>query len=270
MRRALAVVANPEADADAKAEALEELQFFVESVDNASDLEKMKGLPVVMGALGDGDAGVRALAAHTLATALQHNERVQRAAVELKLVPLLLEKLQSDPSGDVRSKAVLALSALVRHSEEGGLAFVASGGFPALARLFATETDVRALRRGAFLAYALCGEKAAYALRLIDAEAVAPLALLLRRDDDPDLREKVLQALEALAATGVAQEGIATLRAIKEPSLAETLAAWRASTASASAPAADQGAREGEEGGGLSRETEATIDRLLAHLAPKQ
>eukprot|EP00741_Cyanophora_paradoxa_P008011 tig00001234_g7750.t1 len=114
----------------------------------------MSGVAGGDGALGTG-RGVRALAAHTLATALQHNERVQRAAVELKLAVLALSGPPAPPAPRPRRRADRSRA----------------------------QTCGRCA--GAFLAYALCGEKAAYALRLIDAEAVAPLALLLRRDDDP-------------------------------------------------------------------------------------
>jgi hypothetical protein len=134
---------------DTGAAALEELQYYVEDLDNAGDLIKIRGLPSLLscGAYGlpdlersigvesaasaavaqeddpDGCAALREGACGVLAAMLQNHPAVQKAARAHRVLALLLGLLGADGADGweervgglpVVRKALLALSALVR------------------------------------------------------------------------------------------------------------------------------------------------------------
>lgn len=61
-------------------------------------------------------------------SACQNNPRVQRAAVELGALPVLIRLVSLDASVEVRARALYAVSAVVRHFPAAQKALIGHGG----------------------------------------------------------------------------------------------------------------------------------------------
>lgn len=166
-----------DADADAAANAppppppstavtlslLDELEELVADLDAARDWTLIGGLPTLLKLVGgwrhsDDAAAVAKGAAAVLATAAASNPPVQDFYLERGAMPELLCVLDAKrPAAPpaLAAKALLAVSALVRHSSRGGQAFLATGGAPVLAtaaRNGPSTLTRRALRLAAYVA----------------------------------------------------------------------------------------------------------------------
>lgn len=91
MRELGAILERPEVDESERFAALEELQDFVESIDNAKNLFAIGAFDAVVRCLG-GDASpkLRRAAAATLSTVVQNNPKAQEWAMDGGLAPALL------------------------------------------------------------------------------------------------------------------------------------------------------------------------------------
>jgi hsp70-interacting protein len=130
-----------------KAELLDELHDIVENIDHARDLVKVGGLPTLLRLLRSPHASLRWRAADVLAASAANNPPVQRWMLGQGALPPLMALLElsaeaaafpADSRADLlraRTKAVHALSALVRHHDGGFSALRELGGLAQLARL---------------------------------------------------------------------------------------------------------------------------------------
>jgi hsp70-interacting protein len=214
-----------------KAELLDELHDIVENIDYARDMVKIGGLPTLLRLLRSPHASLRWRAADVLAASAANNPPVQRWLLESGVLPPLMALLElsaesaafpEDSAADLlraRTKAVHALSALVRHFDQGFSAFRELGGLAQLARLEGAEggagecdddaTKVlrkRLLRKELeLLRYALLrapGDCAAAAALGTAERAVAGAGLGAAADatdTDPELRAAALAVLLELA-----------------------------------------------------------------------
>ena len=96
MRTQLKIIVDDASEPDARARALEEIEFLAESIDNANDLLKIGGLKTVIDCLGQRDAVVAKAAAAVLATCTQNNPTCQTAALAANLVHTLLAAMLGD------------------------------------------------------------------------------------------------------------------------------------------------------------------------------
>ncbi|KAI8476191.1 MAG: armadillo-type protein [Monoraphidium minutum] len=106
---------------------LDELVEIVESVDQARDLHKAGGLDTLLALMRCPHASLRWRAAEVAATCMANNPPVQRWFMDGGAAAPLMALLR-DASPVVRTKALLALSALVRHYGPGLEAFRLGGG----------------------------------------------------------------------------------------------------------------------------------------------
>jgi hsp70-interacting protein len=106
---------------------LDELVEIVESVDCARDLHKVGGLDTLLALMRCPYPSLRWRAAEVAATCMAGNPPVQRWFMDGGAAPILMDLLL-DADTRVRTKALLALSALVRHYDPGLGAFRAAGG----------------------------------------------------------------------------------------------------------------------------------------------
>ncbi|KAG6437158.1 hypothetical protein SASPL_102069 [Salvia splendens] len=144
---------------------LDELQEHVESIDNANDLHSIGGLAPLLGYLRNSHPNIRAKAADVVSTVVQNNPRSQQLVMEANGMEPLLTNFTSDP--DV-TKALGAISSLIRHNKSGIAAFRLANGYTAL--------------RDA-----------------LGSESVRFQSLKLRMSNDSDVREAALRSLLVLA-----------------------------------------------------------------------
>lgn len=133
MRKALAIVEDEAAEAEARVEALEVLQEHVEDLDNARDFNTIGGFPVVLRTLAeDAEPRLQAVAAWVVGTAVQNNRELQLVLVELGALPSLLRLFGAHAAPEVRAKALFAVSGLLRACPEAQRQLGAHEGVSAL------------------------------------------------------------------------------------------------------------------------------------------
>lgn len=178
-----------------------------------ADLHKIGGLPTLLSLMASPHPPLRWRAAEITATCMANNPPVQRWFMEGGALPHLLGLL-SDSNVVVQTKAVLAVSALVRHYDPGLEAFRLAGGLQKLLALLGCATDSvpsaaaregvvadeqqqqqRRLKRKvlALLQYLLM-KHPADGLAAAEYGVVSPLKALLA-DTDTDMRQAALSVL---------------------------------------------------------------------------
>ncbi|KAA0184453.1 hypothetical protein HAZT_HAZT000352 [Hyalella azteca] len=116
--------------------ALDELIELVQDVDNANDLVKMGGFPVLLSCLDSPHALVLELSCEVLAVVCQNNPKCQDELLKHHgVLDKLLNLLDNNASPvTVKTKALFAVSCLIRGHEAATAAFDERGGFSYLMR----------------------------------------------------------------------------------------------------------------------------------------
>uniref|UniRef100_A0A0D9W0U4 TOG domain-containing protein n=1 Tax=Leersia perrieri TaxID=77586 RepID=A0A0D9W0U4_9ORYZ len=176
---------------------LDELQEHVESIDMANDLHSIGGLDPLLGYLKNSHAGIRAKAAEVVSTIVQNNPKSQQLVMESNGLEPLLTNFSSDASTNSRTKALGAISSLIRHNQPGIAAFRLGNGYAALKDALGSD-DARLQRKSLhLLQYLLQDNKAD---RSVATELGLPkLMMHLALSDDPGVREAALGGLLELA-----------------------------------------------------------------------
>lgn len=167
--------------------------------EEASDLQAAGGLQVVVGGLSSESSKERASAALTLSACAQNNPGVQKDAVALGAVPVLLQLAAGDvPS--VCSRALLALNALVELNAARQLLedVVSSAGIEALRRPLVEQTNLRATRRALNLAEVLAARNLDAWKTYIEAWDLSPVIESLLFHENPDIRESAARLVSVL------------------------------------------------------------------------
>ncbi|KAI9392417.1 hypothetical protein POPTR_006G088000v4 [Populus trichocarpa] len=176
---------------------LDELQEHVEAIDMANDLHSIGGLVPLLGYLKNTHANVRAKAAEVVTTIVQNNPRSQQLVMEANGFEPLLSNFTSDPDVTVRTKALGAISSLIRHNKPGIAAFRLGNGFAALRDALGSG-NVRFQRKALNLIHYLLHENSS------DGSIVSDLGfprimLHLASSEDAEVREAALRGLLELA-----------------------------------------------------------------------
>ncbi|KAJ3781195.1 nucleotide exchange factor Fes1-domain-containing protein [Lentinula aff. detonsa] len=126
MKDALAIaVSVDKVDVDDRVNALDDLEMLVEQIDNANNLEKLNMWEPLHGLLTPTTPTpdferIRTHAIWVIGTAVQNNPAAQDAYLKLNPIPLLTSFLAPPPksttSKETRSKAIYALSGLLKHN----------------------------------------------------------------------------------------------------------------------------------------------------------
>eukprot|EP00955_Chlamydomonas_euryale_P085843 364168-Chlamydomonas_euryale.AAC.11 len=165
-------------DADAvlerREQLLDELMDIVCSIDHARDLHKIGGLPPLLGLLRRGQPSLKWRAAEVVATCCASNPPVQRWFVDGGVLPPLLDLL-GDDNAAVRTKALLALSAIVRHFSPGLEAVLSAPGVPATLAGLCGDADGRVARKACTLVSYILQQRRSAAADFIR-EGAAPAA----------------------------------------------------------------------------------------------
>ncbi|KAI5325663.1 PREDICTED: hsp70-binding [Prunus dulcis] len=176
---------------------LDELQEHVESIDMANDLHSIGGLVPLLGYLKNSHANIRAKAAEVVTTIVQNNPKSQQLVMEANGLEYLFSNLTSDPDVTVRTKALGAISSLIRHNKPGSIAFRLANGYAALRDALSSD-NVRFQRKALNLIQFLLHENSS------DCNVVSELGfprimLHLASSEDLEVREAALRGLLELA-----------------------------------------------------------------------
>ncbi|XP_059667848.1 uncharacterized protein LOC132313187 [Cornus florida] len=176
---------------------LDELQEHVESIDMANDLYSIGGLVPLLGYLKNSHANIRAKAADVVTTIVQNNPRSQQLVMEANGFEPLLSNFTSDPDVTVRTKALGAISSLIRHNKPGIAAFRLANGYAALRDALSSES-VRFQRKALNLIHYLLGEN--HSDRSVVSELGFPRIMThLASSEDAEVREAAFRGLLELA-----------------------------------------------------------------------
>ncbi|KAJ6865094.1 hypothetical protein NC651_035608 [Populus alba x Populus x berolinensis] len=176
---------------------LDELQEHVESIDMANDLHSIGGLVPLLGFLKNTHASVRAKAAEVVTTIVQNNPRSQQMVMEANGFEPLLSNFTSDPDVTVRTKALGAISSLIRHNKPGIAAFHLGNGFAALRDALGSE-NVRFQRKALNLIHYLLHENSSDC-SIVSQLGFPRIMLHLASSEDAEVREAALRGLLELA-----------------------------------------------------------------------
>ncbi|GFQ04374.1 hsp70 nucleotide exchange factor fes1 [Phtheirospermum japonicum] len=118
---------------------LDKLQEHVESIDMANDLHSIGRLVPLLDYLRNFHANIRAKAAEVAITIVQCNPKSQQLVMEANGLEPLLSNFASDPHVVVHTKALGAISSLIRHNKAGVAAFRLANGYVALRDALSSE-----------------------------------------------------------------------------------------------------------------------------------
>ncbi|KAJ6806805.1 hsp70 nucleotide exchange factor fes1-like [Iris pallida] len=176
---------------------LDELQEHVESIDMANDLHSIGGLVPLLGYLKNSNAGIRAKAADVVTTVVQNNPRSQQLVMEASGLEPLISNFSLDSDVNVRTKALGAISSLIRNNKPGIAAFRLANGYAALRDALGSE-NVRFQRKALNLIQYLLRENNADC-SIVTELGFPRLMMHLASSDDTGVREAALGGLLELA-----------------------------------------------------------------------
>ncbi|CAL1379030.1 unnamed protein product [Linum trigynum] len=176
---------------------LEELQEHVESIDMANDLHSIGGLVPLLGYLKNSHANIRAKAAEVVSTIVQNNPKSQQLVMEANGFEPLLSNFASDPDVTVRTKALGAISSLLRHNKPAVTAFRLANGYAGL-RDALNSDNVRFQRKALNLIHYLLKENTADCTT-VNELGFHRILLHLASSEHGDIREAALGGLLELA-----------------------------------------------------------------------
>lgn len=176
---------------------LDELQEHVESIDMANDLHSIGGLVPLLAYLKNAHANIRAKAADVVTTIVQNNPQSQQLVMEANGLEYLLSNFTSDPDNKVRTKALGAISSLIRHNKPGIAAFRLANGYAGLRDALGSKS-ARFQRKALNLIQYLLHENSS------DCDVVSELGfprlmVHLAASEDANVREAALRCLLELA-----------------------------------------------------------------------
>ncbi|XP_057512612.1 hsp70 nucleotide exchange factor fes1-like isoform X1 [Actinidia eriantha] len=176
---------------------LDELQEHVESIDMANNLHSIGGLIPLLGCLKNAHANIRAKAADILTTIVQNNHRSQQLVMEANGLEPLLSNFTSDPDVIVRTKALGAISSLIRDNKPGIAAFRLANGYGALRDALSSE-NVRFQRKVLNLIHYFLQENRSDC-NVVTELGFPSLMMHLACSEDAEVREVALRGLLELA-----------------------------------------------------------------------
>ncbi|XP_004302552.1 PREDICTED: uncharacterized protein LOC101309648 [Fragaria vesca subsp. vesca] len=176
---------------------LDELQEHVESIDMANDLHSIGGFPPLLNYLKNSHANVRAKAAEVVTTIVQNNPKSQQLVMEANGLEYLYSLFTSDPDVNVRTKALGAISSLIRDNKPGVTAFRLANGYAGLRDALSSES-VRFQRKALNLISYLLRENSSDC-NIISDLGFPRIMVHLASSEDLEVREAALRGLLELA-----------------------------------------------------------------------
>ncbi|KAM7531883.1 hypothetical protein LguiB_035293 [Lonicera macranthoides] len=176
---------------------LDELQEHVEAIDMANDLHSIGGLVPLLNYLKNSHGNIRAKAADVVTTIVQNNPKSQQLVMEANGLEPLLSNFTSDPDVTARTKALGAISSLIRHNKPGVAAFRLANGYAALRDALSSDS-VRFQRKALNLIQYLLHENNADC-QVVNELGFPRVMMHLASSEDAEVREAALRGLLELA-----------------------------------------------------------------------
>ncbi|KAH9490359.1 Hsp70-binding protein 1 [Bulinus truncatus] len=187
-------VADTEAGTEQMVNALSELQDWAEDLDIAGDFVKINGLRIVPKLLSSEVSELRWRCLELLGNLSQNNPTAQTALLTLKLLPVFLQMAENDPNPIVQTKALYAISCLVRNNPEAQIQLQAHDGLSVLVQaLHSDEEKIRV--KTTFMISSICSSNTVVKDKLVETGAVEQLVLLLKEEEHSPSHEHLLSAL---------------------------------------------------------------------------
>lgn len=186
--------------------AVETILDQIDNIDIACDFHKIGGFMVLYPCLKSPHAKIRAFGCELLAVLCQHNPYCQQVVLDNEFVPKLLSMVEKDEDPHVAVKALYALSAIVRHSQEGYNQIIHYNG-PVILLKTITKGNDKFITKATFLLTSLCGSQPDFKSRLVFLDYIPTLISLVSNDRVPS-HEHVLALLATLVednATAVSE-----------------------------------------------------------------
>ncbi|XP_063974999.1 hsp70-binding protein 1-like isoform X2 [Diachasmimorpha longicaudata] len=156
---------SPEDDPSEYENALEMITENVDDIDIARDFYKVGGFRILKPCLNSPHASIRWKAADLIAALSQNALFCQNEIVQMDILPILLNMVDSDSSDQARIKSLYAVSCTVRGSKLALLAMKDIDGYSTLMK--ALQSPVEKLKiKAAFLLSSLCNGEEAEPLRM--------------------------------------------------------------------------------------------------------
>lgn len=201
MKEAIEVLTAGNTTRDQRLDALQALQYLVEPIDNANDLKVLEGLQPLIAALEYEDAELQRGAAAVLGVAAQNNVKFHSDLLDAYPATLsTLLKVAGSDNADTQSQALYAISALVRNSPEARKLLYKAGGLGHLQEaLTGKGSPLRVRRKALNLIYDLAIQDSQLKEQRLRSPELFKAVLQLLNEDDADLQEKALLAIQTLA-----------------------------------------------------------------------
>lgn len=119
MKESMAAILSPEISLENKLVAFDNFEQLIENIDNANNLEPCELWAPLTELLSSEEADLRRYAAWCIGTAVQNNVKAQTQLLGGEAIHKLVKLSIEDSDGQVRRKAIYALSSEVRNFQEG-------------------------------------------------------------------------------------------------------------------------------------------------------
>jgi len=196
MKKCLEMIQQEGVSSEQKLFLLEELQYNVEDEYHANDFCKIGGLPILLQLLKDSHEGVRFWTCWVLGTVVQNNPEAQHFTFEKGLLSSIMVLMLSEPSPEVKEKALFVLSGIIKDFPEAQEQFLRQDGLNRLGS-FLQHSNPSTRMKAAFIISQLLTERPKLVSDILQLNLIAPIVAMV---DDPneDAREKAIQLLEKL------------------------------------------------------------------------
>ncbi|CAF1179794.1 unnamed protein product [Adineta steineri] len=216
LKLCISKIKDPQVDEQQKKEFLDELCHWSEELDLAKDFFTIGGLDILTPLLDHNNDGLRMQACSLLANLVQNNDHCQRIVVQSGLQQKLLKIVGESNNPDLKTKAVTAISALIRGYTLGQLQLQKFQGAKILIRALASPVPCLQ-NKLCFLINTICSSSAQMKKLFYENGALEELIRLFNNEACPD-HQHVLETIHTLSN---AKPNAICLIVERDPSLAE-------------------------------------------------
>ncbi len=170
--------------------ALEEILFFLEDIDVASDFYKVRGVELTIELLHESTASFREYALAIVSCVVQNNPIPQSIWLQNGMFELVLAILHNERERKVREKALGCMSSLIENKLDYQLKFIEHDGIRILGTFLASTNSQQVMKSAFFLNKLLVNFPQHVAQSIVQLHLVEVLSALLSVDH-ADVRSKV-------------------------------------------------------------------------------
>ena len=153
MQKILDAMNDPSITNETMETLLEDLEMFLENLDNARDFGNMGGYTKLISLLNTSDIeSIKIACLSLLGIAAQNQPEVQKILIETSLLQDLLKQIQSTTNGKLRAKIMGCICSIVSGYAPAEQTFLFSNGLAVLKEiLFNSSSEVQLIRKCLFL-----------------------------------------------------------------------------------------------------------------------